>query len=193
MSKEAWVMMPRQHAQALLNDVNARIDQAHSTAVPVYAGIVALHDALATPSANTIPGVQWFAWPERKSWEEVRVELAFRDGAVCQASAADYEYWMWSADRRACDDVIAFRIIDEQPYPMNREDEVERLAQFLHDEGGFDDAMTGRTWPEHDGDTGLRGDGWVKIVPADVTAHFRDVARRWLLPRAFPADPVGDA
>jgi len=62
--------------------------------------------------------------------------------------------------------------------------EIEKLAQFLHDEGGFGDAMTGRTWPEHDGDTGQRGDGWVKIVPSDVVAKFRDVARRWLLPRA---------
>jgi hypothetical protein len=57
---------------------------------------------------------------------------------------------------------------------------VEALAQFLHDEGGFGDAMTDRTWPDHADDTGQREGGWVKIVPADVQAHFRDVARRWL-------------
>jgi len=70
--------------------------------------------------------------------------------------------------------------------PNKPPNEVERLAQFLHDEGGFGDAMTDRTWPEHDGDTGQRGEGWVKIVPSDVAAHFRDVARRWLLSSTVP-------
>lgn len=57
---------------------------------------------------------------------------------------------------------------------------VERLAQFLHDEGGFGDAWTGRAWPEHEGDTGYRGGNtWMKIVPSDTVEHFRDVARRW--------------
>lgn len=59
-------------------------------------------------------------------------------------------------------------------------DGVERLAQYLHDEGGFDNAWPDYTWPEHEGDTGQRDGGWVRIVPSDVQAHFRDVARRWL-------------
>jgi ribosomal protein S27AE len=40
----------------------------------------------------------------------------------------------------------------------------EQLAQFLHDEGGFDEAWGDRTWPEHPGDTGQREGGFVKIV-----------------------------
>lgn len=55
---------------------------------------------------------------------------------------------------------------------------VEQVAQFLHDEGGFDDAWNCRTWPEHPDDTGQRDGGFVKIVPSDVQAKFRDVARR---------------
>ncbi len=53
MSNEAWVIMPRQPAQALLNDLNARIDQAHSTSVPVFAGIVALHEAVNRDATRT--------------------------------------------------------------------------------------------------------------------------------------------
>jgi hypothetical protein len=55
---------------------------------------------------------------------------------------------------------------------------IERIAQFLHDEGGFSDSYTCRTWPEHPNDTGQRDGGFVKIVPSYVQAHFRDVARR---------------
>lgn len=71
-----------------------------------------------------------------------------------------------------------------RPAATDQAAEVEKLAQFLHDEGGFDNAMTDRTWPEHPDDTGQREGGWVMIVPSDVQAHFRDVARRWLLPPA---------
>ena len=71
-------------------------------------------------------------------------------------------------------------------------DEVEKLAQFLHDEGGFGDAITGCTWPEHLDDTGRRENGWVKIVPSDVQAHFRDVARRWLATPKASAQGVGE-
>lgn len=59
-------------------------------------------------------------------------------------------------------------------------DQIEELAQFLHDEGGFGDSYPDRTWPEHPDDTGQREGGFVKIVPSDVQAKFRDVARRWL-------------
>lgn len=62
-------------------------------------------------------------------------------------------------------------------------DEVERFAQWLHDEGGFGDAWPDHTWPEHPDDTGQRDGGWVKIVPSDVQAKFREVARRWLIGR----------
>src|SRR3546814_11782149 len=55
---------------------------------------------------------------------------------------------------------------------------IEQVAQFLHDEGGFDEAWTNHTWPEHSEDTGRRDGGFVKIVPADVQAKFRDIARR---------------
>lgn len=44
---ERMVLVPRDEAQALLDDLNARIEQADPRAVPVFAGIVALHDALA--------------------------------------------------------------------------------------------------------------------------------------------------
>jgi hypothetical protein len=66
---------------------------------------------------------------------------------------------------------------------------VERVAQFLHDEGGFDEAWLA-TWPEHPGDTGQRDGGFVRIVPSDVQAKFRDVARR--LVRGFPALQAAD-
>lgn len=68
------------------------------------------------------------------------------------------------------------------------EELVEAIAQFLHDEGGFDDADTDRTWPEHDGDTGQREGGFVKIVPSDILAKFRDVARR--LSTMLPTTPA---
>jgi hypothetical protein len=61
--------------------------------------------------------------------------------------------------------------------------DVEWVAQFLHDEGGFGDAWTGHTWPEHPDDTGQREGGFVKIVPSDVQALFRDAARRLLISR----------
>lgn len=67
------------------------------------------------------------------------------------------------------------------------EDAVEAVAQWLHDEGGFGDSFSGRTWPEHPDDTGQREGGWVKLVPSDVQAKFRDVARRLLTQPAAAA------
>jgi hypothetical protein len=66
------------------------------------------------------------------------------------------------------------------PHNQTADDEmVERVAQFLHDEGGFDEAWSeSATWPEHPDDTGQREGGYVRIVPSDVQAKFRDVARR---------------
>ena len=61
--------------------------------------------------------------------------------------------------------------------PSPSGDVVEALAQFLHDEGGFDEAWIA-TWPAHPNDTGQRGGGYVKLVPIDVQAKFRDVAKR---------------
>jgi len=63
-------------------------------------------------------------------------------------------------------------------------DRIEACAQWLHDEGGFDDAWTQHTWPEHPDDTGQRDGGFVKIVPSDVQAKFREVATRLL--KRFP-------
>src|SRR3546814_302838 len=59
---------------------------------------------------------------------------------------------------------------------------VERVVQFLHDEGGFDEAWSeSASWPEHPDDTGQREGGYVRIVPSDVQAKFRDVAQRLCL------------
>src|SRR3546814_3767036 len=67
---------------------------------------------------------------------------------------------------------------------------IEQVAQFLHDEGGFDEAWTNHTWPEHSEDTGRRDGVFVKIVPADVQAKFRDIARR--LVTGFCLSPTPD-
>jgi hypothetical protein len=63
--------------------------------------------------------------------------------------------------------------------------DVEAVAQFLHDEGGFDEAWSNHTWPAHREDTGQRDGGFVKIVPTDVQAKFRDVAARLLKGRSL--------
>ena len=74
-----WVKMPRREAQALLNDLNARIDGAHLTNVPVFAGIVALHDALSTrPKTTSLAAVDdglgndWFGEKDRarEAWRD---------------------------------------------------------------------------------------------------------------------------
>ena len=57
----------------------------------------------------------WFAWPARKTWEEVRVRLRSRDGNEWTELASDFEYWMQRADGEMCDDVVAFQIIGETP------------------------------------------------------------------------------
>ncbi|SCW57218.1 hypothetical protein SAMN02927924_01450 [Sphingobium faniae] len=70
-------------------------------------------------------------------------------------------------------------------------EQVERVAQWLHDEGGFDDAWSDRTWPEHPDDTGQREGGYVKLVPSDVQTKFREVAARLMrrFPSALPSTP----
>lgn len=67
----------------------------------------------------------------------------------------------------------------------NTEVAVEQVAQWLHDEGGFDEAWQA-TWPEHPDDTGQRDGGYVRIVSSDVQAKFRDVARRLLATGKLP-------
>ena len=71
---------------------------------------------------------------------------------------------------------------------------VEEVAQFLHDEGGFDEAWQA-TWPEHPDDTGQREGGFVRIVPTDVQAKFRDVSRRLcvMLPASLQPHLSADA
>jgi hypothetical protein len=76
----------------------------------------------------------------------------------------------------------------EPAAPVKRDltsgERIEQAAQWLHDEGGFGDAWPNHTWPEHPDDTGQRDGGFVKIVPSDVQAKFREVATRML--RVFP-------
>ncbi|MCB1513043.1 MAG: hypothetical protein KDJ36_19275, partial [Hyphomicrobiaceae bacterium] len=56
---------------------------------------------------------------------------------------------------------------------------VETIAKWLHDEVEWPEYnYPERSWPEHEGDAGQRGDGWLKIVPPDVCEQFRDIARR---------------
>lgn len=76
-----------------------------------------------------------------------------------------------------------------------REALIETIAQFLHDEGGFGDAYPDHSWPEHPDDTGQREGGWVKLVPIDAQAQFRDVARRLatMLPAPAPAQEAVEA
>ena len=105
-------------------------------------------------------------------------------GAFERSEVRVSELLAWKAEASAA--------LATQPATSQEGEAVEALAQFLHDEGGFGDAMTDRTWPEHDGDTGQRGEGWVKIVPSDVAAHFRDVARRWLLSSTAPQSSADD-
>ena len=66
-------------------------------------------NALASEGA----GGEWFAWPARKAWEEVRVELRSRDGNIWQENAADFQYWINSVAGDMCDDVVGFRIVGE--------------------------------------------------------------------------------
>ncbi len=47
---EEMVTLPKRAAQALLDGLNARIDAACATGVPIFAGIAELHDALARPA-----------------------------------------------------------------------------------------------------------------------------------------------
>ncbi len=69
----------------------------------------------AIASAEQSAATPWFAWPARRTWEEVRVRLRSRDGNEWEEIASDFEYWMQSADGEMCDDVVAFQIIGETP------------------------------------------------------------------------------
>jgi hypothetical protein len=79
--------------------------------VAAFARVASAAIATAEQSAAT----PWFAWPARKTWEEVRVRLRSRDGNEWEEIASDFEYWMQSADGEMCDDVVAFQIIGETP------------------------------------------------------------------------------
>ncbi|MFG1246748.1 hypothetical protein [Xanthobacter flavus] len=69
--------------------------------------------------------------------------------------------------------------------PRSHAEEIEDLAKWLHDEGGFDEAASGGTWPENPDDDGRREGGYVKLVPSYLQAKFRDVARRLLRGRTL--------
>lgn len=118
-------------------------------------------------------------------WSSPGVDGSMNTGEV-QCHSCDAIVWKAT-------EAEAIAAWNTRPAPSG--DEVQRVAQWLHDEGGFMDAWPDRTWPEHPDDTGQRDGGYVKIVPSDVQAHFRDVARRLLLvhPAAIAAmRPVVD-
>ncbi len=68
------------------------------------------------------------------------------------------------------------------PAPLDdgvRERVGERLARFLHDKVELPDKYVDFHWPEHPDDDGYRGeDGWVKIQPKDIVAHYREAGAR---------------
>lgn len=92
--------------------------------------------------------------------------------------------WTWRDLMDQCD-ILA--TLTAPPTSDAGEAAVEAVAQWLHDEGGFADACPTRTWPEHPDDTGRREGGFVRLVPKDVQAQFRDVARRLLTQSAAAA------
>lgn len=67
---------------------------------------------------------------------------------------------------------------------------IESIAQWLHDETDHPEAFTQRTWPTHPNDTGQREGGWVKIVPVDVQARFREIAKRLVTGFHLSASPA---
>jgi len=79
---------------------------------------------------------------------------------------------------------------------VDREREIEELAEHLHEERGYDKCAT---WPTHPDDDGYRGNGRrVTITPPDVQARLREEAGRILirvnqsrnrLAALTPADP----
>lgn len=58
---------------------------------------------------------------------------------------------------------------------------VESVARWLHDEMNDAEACFEGTWPEHPGDTGQSESAFIKVVPGDVQARFRERARRLCL------------
>lgn len=104
--------------------------------------------------------------------------LAYGDRYASEATMHSHQRLLL---RRVLRDIAAEQA---KPSASGEAGEVERVAQWLHDEGGFDEAWSNHTWPEHRDDTGQRDGGFVRLVPTDVQAKFRDVARRLLLGRA---------
>jgi hypothetical protein len=72
-----------------------------------------------------------------------------------------------------------------------REETIEEIAKWLHDETEHPNSYPGHTWPETDRDDGQREGGFVKIVPAHGQAYFRDIARRLITIRAL-SKPRGE-
>ncbi|TDR90347.1 hypothetical protein [Enterovirga rhinocerotis] len=78
--------------------------------------------------------------------------------------------------------------------PNELVDEIERIAQWLHDEVVYPDpSFPHYSWPEHEDDTGQRGDGWLRMVPRDTQEQFRDIARRFYRGFVAPARLSPDA
>lgn len=81
------ITLPRAAAQRLLDNLHARIDSAHLSDVPVFPGIVELHDALALAPAE--PTALEFSIATIEAWErsgehlaEIENEVAFSE-SVC--------------------------------------------------------------------------------------------------------------
>ncbi|MBH1992481.1 MAG: hypothetical protein I8H86_06300 [Sphingomonadaceae bacterium] len=208
----------REAAQAII-DFDETEDKTHEGYQRVVQGLKA---ALATPARTDDAGVggerdyvaeklyddlneilspfHWEAWQaalfcDLDHWPEEDEQEAIARGV--DGVAVGEHYQAWSDDVRA--KIVA--LFPSSPAPDRGEGEAERIeraAEWLHNEGSFDDAWPDRTWPEHPGDTGQRDGGFVKIVPSDVQAKFREVATRML--RVFPsalkpadATPAGEA
>lgn len=156
-----------------------------STPVPELQGQVSIASKSPPSCApGEVEAMSRVIFPDWWKWFDVHGDLSLSDDAPKQK-------WRLEAAERA---IAHAKSAALSPQELDaKEGGVEALAQFLHDEGGFGDAMPDRTWPEHPDDTGQREGGWVKIVPSDVQAHFRDVARRWLMPRATPSQRLDAA
>ena len=97
------ISLPRAAAQRLLDDLNARIDSAHLSAVPVFPGIVELHDALAASHPPLGPLEAWQELCEKTdrtspadypdmcliTFEELRMFMAAAIGCTCGEVAGE--------------------------------------------------------------------------------------------------------
>ncbi len=79
----------------------------------------------------------WFAWPEQTDFEQLEVEILFREGTTFKTNAADFDFWEWERRSDMCDDVIAFRVVGLEALS---EDDAHRLTGEWQERHGFIDA-----------------------------------------------------